>query len=496
MAAWRGVPRLRYRGRPVLAWLYRVAANMANDRLRERMREPLPTDVVTGPPVADASDRVADRDVLGRALAGAPGRPAARGPPAPRRRLLVRRGRPGDGPKRRRVSDARAARRPPASRGARAGGCPCLGLTTATRHAGSPRCSTGPSRATPTWPPWPACSVTPRRRPGWMCRRWRSSGRSSARGRERHRAGRRGRASASPAWRSPPPLVLAVLIVLALPFTSAPVTVDVQARALAALGNRGTVLSVVELVRPGPGQSFPASLRTGWIDIEGRRQRWTQSVGGTVVAETLVDHGRVTRYDPASGTAVVATSCAALASGCAEGVDPVAFYRRALAASGPLSSSASDTDGRRVFRVALPVQTLADSVRIVQVATIDAATYLPRRIEWRQVLAGGRERTFADIVVRDISRSECEHRVPGRVRPSAASGTADHPGHSAGRSRTPPRRATAHGRRGSGARPLAVVVRARLPRAPAERDRAHPLHRRDGGADPLRRRRRSGRTAA
>lgn len=67
-AAWRGVPRLRYRGRPVLAWLYRVAANMASDRLRERMREPLPTDVVSGPPVADAADRVADRDVLGRAL--------------------------------------------------------------------------------------------------------------------------------------------------------------------------------------------------------------------------------------------------------------------------------------------------------------------------------------------------------------------------------------------------------------------------------------------
>jgi RNA polymerase sigma-70 factor, ECF subfamily len=68
VAAWRGVPRLRYRGRPVLAWLYRVAANMASDRLRERMREPLPTEVVTGPPVADASERVADRDLLGRAL--------------------------------------------------------------------------------------------------------------------------------------------------------------------------------------------------------------------------------------------------------------------------------------------------------------------------------------------------------------------------------------------------------------------------------------------
>jgi RNA polymerase sigma-70 factor, ECF subfamily len=68
VAAWRGVPRLRYRGRPVLAWLYRVAANMANDRLRERMREPRPTDVVEPQATADATEAVADRDLLARAL--------------------------------------------------------------------------------------------------------------------------------------------------------------------------------------------------------------------------------------------------------------------------------------------------------------------------------------------------------------------------------------------------------------------------------------------
>jgi RNA polymerase sigma-70 factor, ECF subfamily len=68
VAAWRGVPRLRYRGRPVLAWLYRVAANMANDRLRARMREPLPSDVIAGPTTPDAEEAVADRDALGRAL--------------------------------------------------------------------------------------------------------------------------------------------------------------------------------------------------------------------------------------------------------------------------------------------------------------------------------------------------------------------------------------------------------------------------------------------
>jgi RNA polymerase sigma-70 factor (ECF subfamily) len=68
VAAWGGVPRLRYRGRPVLAWLYRVAANMASDRLRERMREPVPVDELRAPPVADASEAIADRDALGRAM--------------------------------------------------------------------------------------------------------------------------------------------------------------------------------------------------------------------------------------------------------------------------------------------------------------------------------------------------------------------------------------------------------------------------------------------
>ena len=103
-------------------------------------------------------------------------------------------------------------------------------------------------------------------------------------------------------------VVLAVALVLALPFTSGPADVAVQARALAALGGGGQVLSVAEEIRAGPSQSFPTSVRTGWIDVNGDRQRWTQSVDGTIVAETLVDHGRVTRYDPVAGTAVIATS--------------------------------------------------------------------------------------------------------------------------------------------------------------------------------------------
>ena len=36
--AWRRVPGLQWRGRPVRAWLYRVAANLAADELRRRPR--------------------------------------------------------------------------------------------------------------------------------------------------------------------------------------------------------------------------------------------------------------------------------------------------------------------------------------------------------------------------------------------------------------------------------------------------------------------------
>lgn len=66
------VPLLRWRGRPVLAWLYRVAANMAADDLRRARREvPLPD---SGPAAEapDAAERLADREAVGRALRSLP----------------------------------------------------------------------------------------------------------------------------------------------------------------------------------------------------------------------------------------------------------------------------------------------------------------------------------------------------------------------------------------------------------------------------------------
>jgi RNA polymerase sigma factor (sigma-70 family) len=70
LEAVRSAPRLRWRGRPVLAWLYRVAANMAADRLKQRARE-VPVEHLPEP-AADQPDVLPDRDVLIRALAHLP----------------------------------------------------------------------------------------------------------------------------------------------------------------------------------------------------------------------------------------------------------------------------------------------------------------------------------------------------------------------------------------------------------------------------------------
>jgi RNA polymerase sigma-70 factor (ECF subfamily) len=49
--AWRRVPGLQWRGRPVRAWLYRVAGNMAADELKRRRRlQPQPADEPTAVP--------------------------------------------------------------------------------------------------------------------------------------------------------------------------------------------------------------------------------------------------------------------------------------------------------------------------------------------------------------------------------------------------------------------------------------------------------------
>ena len=72
LEAFTRVPRLRWRGKPVLAWLYRVAANMAADSLRKRGRE-LPTpEPADSAAVPNHAERLADREALTKALESLP----------------------------------------------------------------------------------------------------------------------------------------------------------------------------------------------------------------------------------------------------------------------------------------------------------------------------------------------------------------------------------------------------------------------------------------
>jgi RNA polymerase sigma-70 factor (ECF subfamily) len=67
--AWRRVPGLQWRGRPVRAWLYRVAANMAADELKRRARVVLSEHDAEAP---DPTERIPDRVALANALRDLP----------------------------------------------------------------------------------------------------------------------------------------------------------------------------------------------------------------------------------------------------------------------------------------------------------------------------------------------------------------------------------------------------------------------------------------
>lgn len=67
------VPRLRWRGKPVLAWLYRVASNMAADELRRAAREvPQPEAERPAEEERDAGEALAEREALRHALQSLP----------------------------------------------------------------------------------------------------------------------------------------------------------------------------------------------------------------------------------------------------------------------------------------------------------------------------------------------------------------------------------------------------------------------------------------
>ena len=205
----------------------------------------------------------------------------------------------------------------------------------------------------------------------------------------------------------------AAVAVVVFTFVRLPGT-DVEAKALAALGGPSSILELserIESVRPG---TFPSSTRTSWLDSSRGIAHWVQLTGGRRVEEVLVERGRMRRFLPAQHLLIVGSSCRAFASGCAELVDPVAFYRRALAGSGAVRSKREGD----VYRLTLPLQSLPDAVRIEQVVTVDAETFLPKLIEWRE---NGRPVSRITIEsIERIPRSQVyellDLRTPARTR--------------------------------------------------------------------------------
>ena len=205
----------------------------------------------------------------------------------------------------------------------------------------------------------------------------------------------------------------AAIAVVVFTFVRLPGT-DVEAKALAALGGPSSILELrerIESVRPG---MFPSSTRTSWLDSSRGIAHWVQLAGGRRMEEVLVERGRMRRFLPAQHLLIVGSSCRAFASGCAELVDPVAFYRRALAGSGAVRSKREGD----VYRLTLPLQSLPDAVRIEQVVTVDADTFLPKLIEWRE---NGRPVSRIKIEsIERIPRSQVfellDLRTPARTR--------------------------------------------------------------------------------
>jgi len=72
LAAYKRAPLLVWRGKPVLAWLYRVASNLAADHMRRAAREVAVADVGETAVQEDAVESLAEREAVARALRGLP----------------------------------------------------------------------------------------------------------------------------------------------------------------------------------------------------------------------------------------------------------------------------------------------------------------------------------------------------------------------------------------------------------------------------------------
>jgi len=164
---------------------------------------------------------------------------------------------------------------------------------------------------------------------------------------------------------------LAFVLFLAAGAQAAPGGDDVDAQARKAIGH--VFYSVAE-IRPAQPGLFAPTTSNGYLDPAHGRGHWHVTSDGKLVSETEVDGARVRRYDAVSQTLTVASTCRAFASGCADVLDPVELYRRALA-SGSSATERSGADWRL---------TLHGAAGVEQLVTVDGTTFLPKRIEWRE----------------------------------------------------------------------------------------------------------------
>jgi hypothetical protein len=169
-------------------------------------------------------------------------------------------------------------------------------------------------------------------------------------------------------------LVVAIglaITVLAGGAQASPDADGVAARAAQAIAHTFYTVAEIRPARPG---LFAATTSTGYLDPVRSRGHWHVTSGGKLVSETVVDGARVKRYDAADNVLTVAGSCRAFASGCAEVLDPLDLYRRALA-SGSAAAEQAGADWHLTLRGVANVE---------QIVTVDGATYLPKLIEWRE----------------------------------------------------------------------------------------------------------------
>jgi hypothetical protein len=176
--------------------------------------------------------------------------------------------------------------------------------------------------------------------------------------------------------------------------------VDIESKALAALDRGRAILRLDERIAPARRGTFRPSERMTWFDPSTKRLYSIQLVHSQPLEITLAEPGRVMRYEPQRNLVVTGPGCRALENACP--VDPVLFYRRALASPGAARTKQTEVGGRKAYILTLPVQTLPGQVSVEQQVLIDAKTFLPRRIVWLERRGNGAFRPTSVIRITSV----------------------------------------------------------------------------------------------